>query len=41
MPMSINPMLAEEDDVDLDLAFEIAVKAAKGAGELIRQTFRT
>ena len=30
-----------QEEVDLDLAFATAVKAAKGAGELIRNTFRT
>jgi len=32
--------MASDEDVDLDKALEVAVRAAKGAGELIAKTFR-
>jgi hypothetical protein len=40
----IHPLASSEmhqEEVDLDLAYATAIKAAKGAGDLIRKTFRT
>jgi hypothetical protein len=36
----VSLIMGTNEDVDLDKALEVAVRAAKGAGELIAKTFR-